>query len=186
MSIEFTDINKNLPNGENMGGIGQKVYFGFHADVAIWPTKPTNPLTLEANASLTGDLVMKAGKRLFEMYITDDTGEFKIESVGEIDGKSFVEHLTIFQPGLQKKILGFINAAKNDNLVFIVQDAEGQRYLMGDPMRAAVYVGAPDASGTGKATADRKGMSAEFVYKTPNAYVYTGSVPLTEATSGSI
>lgn len=184
MSIEFTDINKNLPNGENMGGIGQKVYFGYHADVAGWPTKPTNPLTLEANATLTGDLTMKTGKRMFEIYVTDDAGEFKIEPVGEADGKSFVQHLTIFHPGLQKKILGFMNAAKNDNLVFIVVDAEGQKYLMGDAMRPATYQGSPDNNGTGKATADRKGMSAEFTYKTPNVYVYGGSVPLTEATSG--
>ncbi len=181
--MEFTDINKNLPNGENMGGIVQKVYFGFWADVETWPTKPTNPADIEANGVLTGTVVMKAGKRMFEMYITDDTGEFNIESVGEVDGKSFVEHLTFFHPGLQKKILGFMNAAKNDNLFFIVTDAEGQMYLMGDSMRPAVYQGSPDGNGTGKETAARKGMSAEFTYKTPNVYVYAGTVPLTPAAS---
>ena len=181
--MDFTDINKNLPNGENMGGITQKVYFGFHADVLTWPTKPVEPTTMETNAVLTGDLMMKAGKRLFELYITDDTGEFVIEPVGDVDGKSFVNHLTFFHPGLQQKILGFINAAKNDNLVFVVQDAEGQMYLMGDKMRAAIYQGAPDGIGTKKETAGRKGLSAEFTYKTPNVYIYTGSVPLTESTS---
>jgi len=63
--IEFTDINKNLPDGQNMGGLIQEVYFGFHADVLTWPTKPLNPLTLEESATLTGELVMKAGKRMF-------------------------------------------------------------------------------------------------------------------------
>ena len=139
--------------------------------------------SLEENATLTGDLIMKAGKKLFKMYITDDTGEFNVESVGEVDGKSFVHHLNIFHPGMQKKILGFINAAKNDNLIFIVTDAEGQQYLMGDAMRPAVYQGAPNGSGTGKETAARKGMSCEFTYKTGNNYVYGGSVPLTEAVS---
>lgn len=181
--MEFTDINKNLPGGQNMGGINQKVYFGLWADVKTWPTKPTAPADLEANATLTGDLVMKAGKRLFELYITDDTGEFNIEAVGEADGISYVQHLNFFHPGLQKKILGFMNAVKNDNLVFIVVDAEGQKYLMGDSLRPATYKGAPNGNGTGKTTADRKGMSSEFVYKTANNYVYGGSVPLTEATS---
>ena len=74
-----------------------------------------------------------------------------------------------------------MNAAKNDNLVFVVMDAEGQMYLMGDAMRPATYQGAPDGSGTGKTTAARKGMSAEFTYKTPNVYVYDGAVPLTPA-----
>jgi hypothetical protein len=183
--IEFTDIDKNLPNGENMGGIVQKVYFGYHADVAAFPTKPATPLTLEAAAELTGDLVMKAGKRLFEMYLTDDTGEFKVEPVGESDGKSFVQHLTLFHPGLQKKVLGFMNAAKNENLVFIVVDSDGQKYLMGDALRPAVYAGAPDGVGTGKETSARKGVSMEFTHKTSNLYVYAGNVPLTE-TSGSV
>lgn len=179
--IEFTDINKNLPDGQNMGGLIQEVYFGFHADVLNWPTKPLNPSTLEANAVLTGELVMKTGKRLFSLYITDDTGEFSIEPVGEIDGKSFVEHLTLFSPGLQKKLLGFMNAAKNENLVFIVKDSDGQTYIMGDSLRPAVYAGAPDGFGTGKETAARKGISMEFTYKTANIYVYTGTIPLTEA-----
>ena len=179
--IDFTDIDKNLPNGENMGGITQKVYFGYHADVATFPPKPVAPATLETAAVLTGDLTMKAGKRMFSLYITDDTGEFTIEPVGEIDGKSFVEHLSFFHPGLQKKIAGFINAAKNENLVFIVKDSDGQTYLMGDSLRPAVFAGAPDGFGTGKETAARKGISMEFTYKTANLYVYTGTVPLTEA-----
>jgi hypothetical protein len=181
--MDFTDISKNLPNGENMGGLQQKVYFGFWDDVSTWPTKPSSPADIEANGVLTGDLAMKAGKRMFEMYITDDTGEFNIESVGEVDGKSYVLHLLLFHPGLQKKILGFVNAIKNDNLFFVVTDAEGQMYLMGDSLRPAVFIGAPDGGGTGRETAARKGMSMEFTYKTPNVYVYEGSVPLTEAAS---
>ena len=181
--MEFTNIDKNLPLGNNMGGTAQKIYFGYHADVLTWPTVHSSPATPEENGVLIGTIAMKAGKNLFELYITDDTGEFNIESVGEVDGKSFVEHLNFFHPGLQKKILGFINAAKNDNLVFIVTDAEGQMYLMGDEMRPAVYQGSPDGSGTGKETAARKGMSCEFTYKCNSAYVYDGDVPLTPAAS---
>lgn len=186
MAIEFTDIDKNLNNGQNMGGIAQVVYFGFWADVLTWPTKPTSPTTLEENATLTGDLVMKAGKRLFEMYITDDTGEFEIETVGELDGKSFVEHLRLFHPGLKKKILGFMSAVKNDNLVFIVKDNDGQYYLMGDDTRPAIFAGSPDSNGTSRETAGRRGMSMEFTYKTANVHVYDGAIPLTEASSGSV
>jgi hypothetical protein len=179
--MEYTDILKNLPNGENMGGLVQSVYFGLHADVLTWPTKPSSPTTLETNAVLTGDIVMNPGKRMFELYITDDTGQFSVEPVGEVDGKSFVMRLSMFHPGLQKKLLGFINSAKNENLVFVVTDAEGQQYLMGDELRPAVYQGSPDEAGTGKETAARKGISMEFTYKTGNVYVYEGSVPLTQA-----
>jgi len=177
--VEFTDITKDLFQGENMGGIGMKIFFGLYSDVATWPTKPTNATTLEALGTLTGDITMKPGKRMFEMYVTDDTGEFKIETVGELDGKSFVMHLSLFNPGLKPKLLGLLNSVKNDNLVFIVPDNNGQKFLMGDAVRASIFAGSPDGAGTGKETAGRRGISMEFVYKTSNVYVYEGSVPLT-------
>lgn len=181
--MDFANIPKNLPQGENMGGITQKVYFAYWADVDTWPAKPTSPATLEANAALTGDIVMKAGKGFYELYITDDTGEFNIETVGEKDGKSFVQHLALFHPGLSKKILGFMNAAKNDNLAFIVEDNNGSKFLMGDDSRPATLEGSPDGAGTGKETSARRGISMEFTYKTSNNYVYEGSIPLADGTS---
>lgn len=179
--MEFADITKDLFQGENMGGIGMKIYYGLFEDVATWPTKPSNATTLEALGKLTGSVVMKPGKRMFEMYVTDDTGEFKMETVGELDGKSFVMHLSLFNPGLKPKLLGLLNTVKNGNMFFIVPDNNGQKFLMGDAIRAAVFTGSPDGAGTGKETAGRRGISMEFVYKTSNVYVYEGSVPLTIA-----
>jgi len=182
--MEFSNIPKNLPNGENMGGITQKVYYALYDDVATWPTKPTSPATLEANAALTGDIVMDSGKGFYELYITDDTGEFKIECVGEKDGKSFVETLGLFHPGLGTKILGLINVAKNENLVLIVEDNNGAKFLMGDENRPATFDKGGNM-GTGKETNARRGLEMEFTYKTSNIYVYTGSIPLAGAGSGS-
>ena len=181
--IDFTDIDKNLPNGENMGGLTQKIWFGYWVDVLTWPTKPAYNAALEASVALTGDIVMKAGKRLFEMYITDDTGELKMELVGEVDGHSYVEHLSLFHPGLQAKIRGFMRAAQNENLIFIVEDSDGQKYLLGDEMRPAILLGSPDGAGTGKTTAARKGVSLEFTYKTTAIYSYAGNIPVTEASA---
>ena len=179
--MDLTDIHKDLNNGENMGGIAQIVYFGFHSDVDSWPTRPSEPATLEANGALAGDVTMKSTKKMFELYITDDTGEFEIEPVGEKDGKSFVLHLRLFHPGLKNRILGFINAAKNENLVFIVPDNNGHKFLMGDALRPATYEGADENSGTGKETAGRRGIGMHFTYKTSSVYNYEGNVPLTES-----
>lgn len=185
--MNFADITKNLVNGENMGGISQTVYFGLHADVDAWPTKPgENVATLEELGALTGNVTMKDGKRMFSMYITDDTGEFQIEPVGEKDGKSFVLHLRLFHPGLKEKILGFINAVKNENMVFIVPDNNGQMFLMGDELRPATFEGPGDGAGTSKETAGRRGIGMEFTYKCSNVYAYKGTVPLSNATSGSV
>ena len=178
----FTDIEKNLVNGENMGGISQTVYYGLHSDVDTWPTKPSNPTSLEQLGALVGNIVLKPGKKANKLYITDDTGELQIEPVGEKDGKSFVMHLTLFHPGLSEKVLGFINKSKNENLYFIVPDNNGAMFLMGDALRPATFEGPGDGQGTGKETAARRGIGAEFTYKTSNIYQYKGTVPLTEAT----
>ena len=119
--MDFQDINKNLINGENMGGIAQTIYFGLHADVLTWPTKPTQAVEdLEALGALTGDIAMKPGKRMFEMYITDDTGELQMETVGEKDGKSFVNAPPIVPPRIIAKNPWFPQCTKNENMVFIV------------------------------------------------------------------
>jgi len=90
------------------------------------PIKTDDTIFRLANAVLTGELAMKPGKKLFKMYITDETGEFMIEPGGELDGKLFVTYLTVFHPGLKDTLFGFINEAKNDNLLFVVQDSDGQ------------------------------------------------------------
>jgi hypothetical protein len=172
--VDFVNIDKNLPNGENMGGLAQYCIFGLWADVQTWPTAATNPLTIEQYGEWTGDLVMKAGKRAFTFYSTDDAAELKFNPVGEKDGKSFQAELTIYNPGLKKKLLGFMAAAKNENLFFIVTDNEGQHYLLGDSRRAAHFESGE--AGTGRATSDRKGVTMTFTFKTNTPRVYTGDV----------
>jgi hypothetical protein len=180
--MDFTDINKNLPNGENMGGLMQNIYFGLYEDVSSWPTEPDSPADLEENGVLTGDLVMKAGKRMFAFYATDDTANMEINDVGEVDGMSQEVIINAFHPGLQKKILGFLNATKNENLVLVVEDCEGQRYLIGSEKIACKRI-AGDGSGTGAARADRKGANLKFRWPTNNVYVYDGNLPITVASS---
>jgi len=172
--VDFVNIDKNLTNGNNMGGLVQYCIFGLWDDVAQWPTAPVNPATIEEEGAWVGDLVMKAGKNAFTFYSTDDTSELKFNPVGETDGKSFEGQLTIFNPGLKKKILGFMAAAKNENLFFIATDNEGQRYLLGDSQRAAKYTSGEVTSG--KATAERKGASMTFTHKTNVPRVYVGDV----------
>jgi hypothetical protein len=173
--VDFVDIDKNLPNGENMGGLTQTIIFGLWSDVAQWPTAPVAPADVEAYAAWTGDVVMKAGKRAFSFYSTDDTAEMQVNMVGEKDGKSFEVIVNVFNPGLKKKLLGFIAVAKNENLFLIVKDNEGQYYLIGDADRAAV-MNAGEGIGTGKATADRKGAGLQFIYKCNVLRVYSGDV----------
>jgi len=58
--------------------IAQYIYFARYEDVATWPNHTANPATFEENGVLTGELVMKSTKQMLPLYLTDDTGEFKI------------------------------------------------------------------------------------------------------------
>lgn len=190
MAIEFEDINKNLPEGQNMGGLPQIVYFAPYADVLTWPERPAltgenAATTLEKMGELIGDLKMKQGKKMYSFYITDDEGKLDFEGVGEKDGKSFVAKLRLYNPGLQSKILGFLNLTKNDNLVFIAPDNNGNYFLLGDSQRPAT-LDSTDGITTGQKTEERPGVGMIFAYKTANIYRYTGVLPLVaEAPVGS-
>jgi len=173
--VDFIDIDKNLPNGENMGGLTQTMIFGLWDDVDTWPTEPVAPADVEEYAAWTGDIVMKSGKRAFTFYSTDDTSELTCNMVGEPDGRSFEMVVNVFNPGLKAKLLGFIAAAKNDNLFVLVQDNESQWYLLGDSKRAAIMQPG-EGIGTGRATADRKGANLSFIYKTNVPRTYSGDV----------
>lgn len=181
---DLEEINKNLPGGANMGGITQTIYAAYYEDVATWPEEPDlddEALSLEDSAALIGDITFNTGKCFKPIYVTDDTGELNLESVGEKDGKSWKYNLSFFHPGLQKKILGFINAAKNKNMVFLAPDNNGNLFLLGDALRPSTYESSPDGNGTGKETSARAGISSLFTYKNKNLYHYEGSIPLVEA-----
>lgn len=181
--IPFDDITRNLPGGNNMGSLNA-LYLGRHNDVKSWPTEPSAQVDLEAAASLDGELTMKDGKRMVPFYFTDDTAELSVKEVGEIDGISLEVTITVFHPGMQKKILGFFSATKNEDLVAVPVDSEGQKYLVGSELRP-VKRQASDGAGTGKETKSRKGVALTFVWKTNALRVYDGSIPLTNATSGA-
>ena len=173
------DIDKNLPDGQNMGGIPQLVYFALQSDVLSWPTPPTTDtenITMEKMGALVGDIKMKVGKKMNSFYITDDEGKLDFEGVGEKDGKSFIMKLRIYNPGLQSKLLGFINLAKNENLVFIAPDNNGNNFLLGDALRGAI-LDSIDGMTTGQKTEERPGAGMIFSYKTANICQYTGTIP---------
>ena len=178
--MDFADIGKLLTDGKNLGGLGQKIYFGLWTDVATWPTEPTAPLTLEAAGTLTGDIIMKDGKRMYELYTTEDAAKLDIAPIGEEGGKGFELSLNIFAPGLHKKLMGFMNAVKNEDLVFIAEDNQNQLYLLGCELRSAKF-SAGEGSGTGSTTDGRRGLGMKFAFRTHSLLTYAGSIPLTAA-----
>ncbi len=178
--MEFADIGKLLTDGKNLGGLANKIFYGLWIDVAAWPVEPSEPATVDLLGSFTGDVLMKPGKRMFELYTTEDAAKLDINVIGEEAGKGYEMLLSIFSPGLDKKLLGFMNATKNEDLVMIAQDSSGQYYILGCAIRSAKF-SASNASGTGTTTDGRRGLGMTFAFRSANMYTYTGNIPLTEA-----
>lgn len=181
----FTDVHKASRN--NMGGLRVIIYIGKYDDVETWPTRPdqeSESVTIDTLATLTGNVVMKTGKRMFEVYGTMGEIELKNTLVGPTDGQSFKNEVIVKTPGMAAKLLGFQGATNNENLFAIVVRHTGTMYMVG-------YEGMPmmkskDEGGSGRKVEDGAftEMSFESYAPTP-APIYTGTVPLTVAGSGS-
>lgn len=179
--INIYNLTKSLTNGNNMGGIQETIYWGLKSDVLTWPTLSTTPTSISDACKLVGNIAMKPGKFIYTMYNTVDAGELKYELQGEIDGKSCKAMLTIFHPSMVRRILGFIAQYKNEDLFFIVLDAEGQMYLVGDSAFAAKLESG--SVGTSSPTAGRKGAQLVFTHYSNAPLVYQGTIPTTGSAS---
>ena len=163
---------------DKMGGIVSKLIFGYHDDVAVWPDFPSpaaaaGSMTMEEAAVLDGDVVMKDGTCAYEVAFTDETGDFSIQDQGETGGESFAYNLTIVSAKMRKAIFGFENATRGRKMFFIVQDNNGNRYLLGDKRNGARKV-TSDGSTTGSKTSDRNQNTLKYLYNCPRKLFYEG------------
>ena len=179
--ITLSNIDESLGCGQdNMGGIVPKLFFGYWDDVDVWPDFPepaqnATSISMETAGKLVGDVVMKVGTCAYQIDFTDETGLFSIVPQGEKGGISFLYQLTFINKRIRALILGFLNAAKNRKMFFIVQDSNGTYYLMGDKRRGAL-LSTGDGAVTGTATTDQNQVTSVFEYVSPRALTYEGDV----------
>jgi hypothetical protein len=161
---------------ENMGGVKVTAYYALAADIETFPVLPTSPATAADEVTLDGNFVMKAGKYFHKIYCTMQTGEVVDENQGEADGQSFVHKATLFYPGTKVEALAFAKNANNSNMIFVIEEVTGQMRVVGSE---AIPAKVKPSFTTGKAYADRKGMTLEVTsYGYTPAPVYTGYIDL--------
>lgn len=161
---------------ENMGGLQTIGYFAPIADVDNFPTLPTSPSSAAEEVTLEGNFSFLTEKYFMKLYSTLETSEVVDENQGEYDGQSFVHKATIFYPGTKAEALAFAKAVNNSNMVFIFTESTGARRVIGSE---AFPAKCKPSFTTGKATADRKGMTMEIQsYGYTPAPLYTGVIRL--------
>lgn len=176
MDFEALEFQEGL---NNMAGLRTIGYYGFTADVETFPEVPAEPATIEDACVIEDDIIMKAGKTMYAMYGTAETGGLNGEGQGERDGRSTKRTATWFYPTTSKKTLGAALKFLNRNMFFLWQEHNEQFRLQGSPWFPA-EVNANDTTGT--AVTDRKGVTFTI---TDNGFgpcpIYEGTIPCDSA-----
>lgn len=179
----------HLAGSDNTPGIQQTIYYAPLEDIASLPVPDKDDSasatgTFADLVTITSDIVMKAGKQFHSMYVTLEDGDLKHEGQGEMDSMSFKNSLEFAHPGSKPEILGFAQWVKNNNIVFLVPEVDGQVRLLGSRAYPAKLQSAP--GGTGKKSADGKKTTFTFhsSRKGP-APIFKGKVAITDSTGAT-
>lgn len=156
-----------------------RVLWAFVTDVLSIPTLPTpaTAVTFDELVEMTSAIVMKTGKRMFDLYVTSEEGEVKSKLVGPRDGKGRENSFEGSYPGNDPLFLGWDAATDNNPIIMLVQEKNGKWRLLGD-LNDPAYKEDSDGS-SGKKVAD--GRATKFMFKSvgaipPPIYNPTGGV----------
>jgi hypothetical protein len=160
--FDYLDVPR-FSDLDNMGGTTTKFYYALASDVLTWPTLPDldEATDIDDLQVLTGSLAMKEGKKFFTGYMTPDTGAVTSNDQGEVDGVSQKHVFKLFHPKMAARLLGFIRATNNQGMVFVVPDANGTHFMIGNEQFPALKDPSGEA-GTGEGTAGRNGATLSF------------------------
>ncbi len=166
---------------ENMGGVKTIGYYALASEIEEWATLPATPATEEAEVTLENNFRMASGKFWHKIYSTEENNAVIDENQGEVDAQSFIQKATIMFPGTSVAALAFAKNANNSGMVFIFDEVSGgnRRVIGSEAFPAKVK---PSFT-TGKATADRKGLTLEIQsYGYTPAPLYAGVIELDGST----
>lgn len=184
--VSLVDIDEAASCAEmdNVGGI-IGMYVAFHGDVATFPAYPTpegdgtqsaTPMTYDEAGKWKGSFVMKEGKKFAHISFTDEGAELTFAESGD-NGNMKVQHtLNVRRNKLDSVIAGFMNSLRNRRLVIVCEDANGNKYILGDK-RIPCMMGAGDNSTTGKLRNDLNQANMQFNYTAPRLLIYDGDIP---------
>jgi len=117
--------------GNNGAGIKRTIYFGLSDDVLTWPALEASPTTYDELTTHTAAIAMKTGKQMFSFYATIRKSSLESLAAGERGSKTSINRLIIVRSEVDASVFGFLEQHKNDEMVFIVEDLNGNLQVMG-------------------------------------------------------
>ncbi|PSR53906.1 hypothetical protein AHMF7605_10445 [Adhaeribacter arboris] len=176
MALDLFDLFG--PDGQdNDGGFKTLMYIAPERDfLALKGTKTT---TAEGDeVTIDGSHTFKPGKGFTEVYGTLDSGENKLEAVGERDGRSQKGTIEFFHPGNKKAAAVFARRVKNLACILIVEELDGTKLQLGSKGLGIEIVGSYNS---GKVSGGRRGWTFKGEYYTNKQLFYEGTIALKPA-----
>jgi hypothetical protein len=131
LGLDLMDMSFGAPV-DNMGGVQAIGYVALSDDIDTWPTIPdTDDTAMDIVQILSGTLTMNAGKYFFPFKMEVDKCSVESADVGVKGGLSQKHTLKFYRGDMAAKIRGFVRATNNQELVFVVPDAQGRMNFIG-------------------------------------------------------
>lgn len=177
--MDIQDIERKV-GLDNDAGLKTKLFYARAREVATWPTVPAEMTLLKHKVTLEGNFEMKVGSRFGFIEGHIEKNSFAISGAGQVGNSSAANILTFYMYGTDPDALGWIETYKNDDLVMIAEDLQGNFRVFGaDGLPAQIM---PDWQEVGGASvADEKFIQVNFRYVGRIAKFYPGTIPLTPA-----
>lgn len=177
--MEIQDIERKV-GVDNDAGLKTRLFYARMRDILTWPTEPVTITTLADKVTLTGNFVMKPTKRFGYIEGSLEKNNGTHSGAGQVGNSSAANMLTFYHYGTDPDILGWIETYKNDDLVLISEDLQGNLRVygaLGIPCQIM-----PDwQEVTGAGVADEKFIQINFRSVARIAKFYEGTIPLTPA-----
>ena len=122
---------------------------------------PEDPTTYKEFVSIAQNGIEFKGGGWNSIDVLIGENELKQTLVGGAQRKKIKSELEIFIPGFKRDVLGFIDSHKNRAMVFIVVDAVGNNWVIGN-FKNAAFIDSADVS-TQKKYEDSSGASTKII-----------------------
>lgn len=166
--------------GENVTpGVESEIFIVCKCDVddTVAFPEPTPGATQGSGMRITGDIVLKAGKRFFKVNVVSDTGEVKNTKVGTYPSTSYKQSFAA-KTARGKEYAEFFNENRNACMLVIVVEKDGSKRLLGHPKKGYATFGAVEEV-TGMNAESTSEWTFELEASPGNvAYYYEGAIDL--------
>ncbi len=126
-------VNLMRQDGEQTTpGVKGKAYVALCRSVITFPPV-VGDSSPEDKVTLDGSIGFGQGEGFFECYTTREMAKLTGELAGQRDARSWAVKYEFFFPGTGPKAYGLINELKNSNTLWIIEDLDGNKFVLGSP-----------------------------------------------------